>query len=85
MSDSSGNFANVVRDPGFYIFVMSHPDDASAYYIAFVYKANSENPVRYMIANNKLSVGAVNPAGTMVGLYNDVATANLNGTSYRLQ
>ena len=85
VSDSFGNFANVVRDPGFYIFAMSHPDDASAYYIAFVYKSNSENPVRHMIANNKLSVGPVNPIGTIVGLYNGTATMNLNGISYRLQ
>jgi len=85
VSESSGNFANVVKDPGVYIFVMSHPDDASAYYIAFVYKANSEGPVMHMIANNKLSVGPVNSIGTIVGLYNGVATTNLNGISYRLQ
>lgn len=74
----------MLQTAGLYLWVMKYPADTSAYYIGFAYKADGANAIQTVIANNKLSVGVQNSAGTAVAKYNDVATAGVVGIAYKL-
>lgn len=83
-SDSNSNLVKVVETAGNYILSWNYPEDASAYYFAFVHKASGANPVINVIANNKLSHGAVNTVGTIVTNYNNNGVSGVVCNAYYL-
>ena len=77
VSDSNKNFASVVSREGNYTISWTYPTDTSAYLYAFVHKQSGQNPVVTVLANNKLTVGAVNSGGTIVPLYNGTGVSGV--------
>ena len=83
-SDSGSNLAGVVATAGNYILSWNYPEDASAYYFAFVHKADGVNPVINVIANNKLNNGLTNASGTIVTKYNNDSVSGVVCNVYYL-
>lgn len=84
ISDANNNLVRVVETSGNYIMSWTYPEDTTAYFIAAVHKSDGENPVVNVIANNKLTCGAMNAVGTIVPKYNDVSAPGVVCSTYYL-
>ena len=78
-NDTNGGGSGLCSKNGFYIVIARHNTDTSAYYIGFVYKAPSSNPVITEIASNLISIRAVNTSGTVSFNYNGTTGLGDNG------
>jgi hypothetical protein len=82
---ANGGGTGLCDKNGFYFVIARHNTDTSAYYIGFVYKAPSSNPVITEIASNLISIRAYNTSGTISFNYNGTTGLGDNGktSSYR--
>ena len=62
----------------------TYPTDPSAYFLAFVNKADGSNPTVVSLAKSKLTNGACNAVGTIVAQYDGSATPGVICKAYNL-